>query len=101
MLPLEHSAILLTCIKLPSVLDNPSGKTIFGLLFEWPFKTGFTVLYITSKLVPFFVYQCLQLRTFPNSLDPDQDRQIVGRSGPTECRSHSVGPDLDPNHLTF
>ena len=38
MLPLEHSAILLTCIKQESVL-----KTNFGLLFEWPLKTGFTV----------------------------------------------------------
>ena len=33
MLPLEHSAILLTCIKQLSVL-----KTYFGLLFEWPLK---------------------------------------------------------------
>ena len=39
MLPLEHSAILLTCIKLSSVL-----KVNFGILFEWPLKTGFTVL---------------------------------------------------------
>ena len=36
---LEHSAILLTCIKRYSVL-----KSNFGLLFEWPLKTGFTVL---------------------------------------------------------
>ena len=33
---LGHSAILLTCIK--QVM-----KANFGLLFEWPFKTGFTV----------------------------------------------------------
>ena len=39
MLPLEHSAILLTYIKQLLVL-----KTYFGLLFEWPLKTGFTVL---------------------------------------------------------
>ena len=38
MLPLEHSAILLTCIKQQLVL-----KTNFGVLFKWPFKTGFTV----------------------------------------------------------
>ena len=38
MLPLEHSEILLTCIKRKLVL-----KTIFGLHFEWPLKTGFTV----------------------------------------------------------
>ena len=37
-LPLEHSAILLTFIKLPSVIK------IFVLsIFEWPFYTGFTV----------------------------------------------------------
>ena len=35
---LEHSAILLTCIKLPFV-----NKTYFWASFEWPFKTGFTV----------------------------------------------------------
>ena len=38
MIPLEHSAILLTCIKWYLVL-----KTSFGLLFKWPLKTGFTV----------------------------------------------------------
>ena len=38
MLPLEHSAILSTFIKLPFVLK------IFVLsIFEWPLKTGFTV----------------------------------------------------------
>ena len=39
MLQGEHSAILLTCIKLPSVTK------IFVLsFFEWLFYTGFTVL---------------------------------------------------------
>ena len=45
---LEHSAILLTCIKLYTVL-----KTIFVVFFEWPLKTGFAVQYsgmITLKL---------------------------------------------------
>ena len=36
--PLEHSAILLTCINLPVVI-----KTIVLSIFEWPFYTGFTV----------------------------------------------------------
>ena len=45
MLPLEHSAILLTCIKRQSVLE-PN----LSLLFDWPLKTGFTV-YI-SIVVP-------------------------------------------------
>ena len=38
MLPLEHSAILLTCIKRKLVL-----KTNVGILLGWPLKTGFTV----------------------------------------------------------
>ena len=28
----------------PALSDNQSWKLIFGLLFEWPFYTGFTVL---------------------------------------------------------
>ena len=35
----EHSAILLTFIKLPVVI-----KTFVLSVFEWPFYTGFTVL---------------------------------------------------------
>ena len=35
---LGHSTILLACINQLSVL-----KTNFGLLFDWPLKTGFTV----------------------------------------------------------
>ena len=35
----EHSAILLTFIKLPVVI-----KTFVLSIFEWPFYTGFTVL---------------------------------------------------------
>ena len=38
MLHLEHSAILLTCIKLPFVI-----KTYFWSSFVWPLMTGFTV----------------------------------------------------------
>ena len=36
--PTEHSAILSTCIKLPSVF-----KTFVLYIFKWPLKTGFTV----------------------------------------------------------
>ena len=39
--PLEHSAILLTCIKQLSIL-----KTNFLSSFEWPLKTCFTVCHI-------------------------------------------------------
>ena len=42
----EHSAILSTFIKLPFVI------MIFVLsIFEWPLKTGFTVLPLTNFLV--------------------------------------------------
>ena len=40
MLPLGHSAILLTCIKLPFFI-----KTFVLSIFEWPFYTGFTVVH--------------------------------------------------------
>ena len=49
--PREHSAILSTFIKLPFVF-----KTFDLSIFEWPLKTGFTVLlynviyHMTSRL---------------------------------------------------
>ena len=48
MLQLEHSAILLTFIKLPFLI-----KTFVLSIFEWPLKTGFTVnvSFKTNKLV--------------------------------------------------
>ena len=39
MLPLEHSAILLTCILIVIIGFKP----VFGLFQRWPFYTGFTV----------------------------------------------------------
>ena len=41
MLQWEHSAILLTFIKLPFAI-----KLFFLSIFEWPFYTGFTVCVI-------------------------------------------------------
>ena len=38
MLQGEHSAILLTCIKLPFSIT-----TFVSSIFKWPLKTGFTV----------------------------------------------------------
>ena len=35
----EHSAILLTCIKIPFVI-----KFFVLSIFEWPLKTGFNVI---------------------------------------------------------
>ena len=46
MLPLEHSAILLTFIKLPFAI-----KTFVLSIFEWQLKTGFTVIHIKVKFV--------------------------------------------------
>ena len=43
--PREHSAILLTCIKLSSVF-----KTIVFSIFEWPHRKGFTVYMVKSLL---------------------------------------------------
>ena len=43
MLQREHSAILLTFIKLPAVI-----KTFVLSIFEWPFYTGFTVALMNS-----------------------------------------------------
>ena len=43
MLQEEHSAILLTFIKLPFVI-----KIFVWSIFEWPLKTGFTVFLITT-----------------------------------------------------
>ena len=39
--PREHSAILSTSIKLPFVV-----KTFVLSFYEWPLKTGFTVIHI-------------------------------------------------------
>ena len=71
MLPFEHSAILLTCIKLPFVIK------IFVLsIFEWPFYRDFTIF---RKIIS-------GIRTVSNSFDSDQAR-------------HIVKPDLGPNCL--
>ena len=53
--PREHSAILLTFIKLLFVF-----KAIVLYIFEWPLKTGFTVFSIYSPLAETFVV----IRTF-------------------------------------
>ena len=42
--PSEHSAILSTCIKLPSVCN-----TVVLSICEWPLKTGFTVFVVIQN----------------------------------------------------
>ena len=65
MLPLEHSAILLTFIKLPFVIK------IFVLsIFEWLFYTGFTVLSIAdpeSKL-SWLVFNSNRVLAIPSAM---------------------------------
>ena len=56
MLPLEHSAILLTCIKLQFVI-----KTFVSSIFEWPLKTNLTVF--LSLKIDFVL---------ANNTDPDE-----------------------------
>ena len=50
MLQGEHSAINLTCIKLPFSI-----KTLFLSIFKWPLKTGFTVSSLNLTVPPFSV----------------------------------------------
>ena len=48
-MPLEHSAILLTFIKLPFSIN-----TFVMSIFEWQLKTGFTVFAVcTCQFVPY------------------------------------------------
>ena len=50
MLQGEHSAILLTFIKLPFIIKF----FVLSIFFEWPLKTVFTVVYYSSPIRPFF-----------------------------------------------
>ena len=64
--PMEHSAVLLNCIELPH------GFNAFVLsIFEWPLKTGFTVLAVSVQAFKFslkllfgtevYIFACLFL----------------------------------------
>ena len=69
MLQGEHSAILLTFIKIPFVIK------IFDLsIFEWPLYTGFTVYFLSRK--------CLSSRECSGSVVESlaRDREIAGSS---------------------
>ena len=56
--PREHSAILLTFIKLPFII-----KTFLLPIFEWPLKTGFTVVK-SSLAVGLAKFVPIKLRIF-------------------------------------
>ena len=57
--PKEHSAILSIFIKLPFVF-----KTFVLPIFEWPLKTGFTVLNTLYRMIYSKVLHCDQFYLF-------------------------------------
>ena len=67
MLPLEHSAILSTFIKLLVVI-----KTFVLSIFEWPFYTGFTVIVKCINSVLTLILLNLYLSYLKNTVDPNQ-----------------------------
>ena len=98
MLHWEHSAILLTFIKLPLVIK------IFVLsIFEWPFYTGFTLAYSFTFSVTFsqsHSQHCIQkfsvtinplwtgnpiMGTLANSEDPDEMPHIAAVRQSLHC----------------
>ena len=87
MLPLEHSAILLTFIKLPFVIK------IFVLsFFEWQLKTGFTVLAycFQTKLT-----RCLYAQLVHQQFQPDKrSGWVLPTTTNTKYKSHDLGMKL-------
>ena len=59
MLQGEHSAILMTFIKLPFVI-----KIIVLSIFEWPFYTGLTVHIVISPYHAGYLYTGLDIQKF-------------------------------------
>ena len=62
MLQGEHSAILLTFIKLPFVM-----KTFVLTVFEWQLKTGFTVhnmvlTFVVCRCLKHYYYSCIHAK---------------------------------------
>ena len=62
MLQGEHSAILSTFIKLPF-----SFKTFVLYIFEWPLKTGFTVVWINPTLLLYLLFSVVLYWRVTNS----------------------------------
>ena len=62
---------------------------MFGLLFEWPLKTGFTVLYISLVHCVPSIYNIL-FSPLENSFDPDHEE--VSWSGSTQFFIHMIKP---------
>ena len=78
MLQGEHSAILSNFIKLPFAMK------IFVLsIFEWPFKTGFTVMLFFHTLIPSEYWVIVEIR-----------KQLY-------TRAHVLGNGSDKDFLTM
>ena len=73
MLQGEHSAILLTFIKLPFVI-----KIFVMSIFEWPFYTGFTVRFETNFFFQDLLVAYLKNRfsKYPFIEENDPDLQV-------------------------
>ena len=97
---MEHSAIPLTCIKLPPVF-----KTFILSIFVWLLKTGLTV--DTSKYWD-YDHCGFQLQQFaqspvtpclPMSSADNLCKQLGPRSGPTICRAWSGSKLIDTQRI--
>ena len=71
----EHSAILLTFIKLPFVI-----KIFILSIFEWPFYTGFTVGALTNDVDQDDMAQILLYQLLGVTITPSTYRVILFRS---------------------
>ena len=86
MLQGEHSAILLTFIKLPFVI-----KIFILSIFEWPFYTGFTVIYkpfsllFTKTVICFLFCLCIVVAYITNNMDPDQTDALEQSDQGSKC----------------
>ena len=78
---LEHSAILSTFIELPFVFN-----TFVLSIFEWPLKTGFTVIFscFCCHLLTFFKINFLKNKFQEHY---QSDKRFGFRSGPKFCWS--------------
>ena len=80
MLQKEHSAILLTFIKLPFVI-----KIFVSSIFEWPFYTGFTV-FLKNKIAK---------RNKTKTFQPEDFYIINTLADTQQCKNNFINCDSD------
>ena len=86
--PREHSAILSTCIKLPSIFKAfllPILSTFLLSILEWPLKTGLTVF----KFKMFKVY--LRVLTCSMMLAQNVFKNILTHAPGLACKGKYIG----------